>query len=218
MSNCFGTDIGEHSAICNVNVELENTRYLVKLLIDAGVPGESITISGFVSNAVMAYYDNPKEIIIVNEKIETKLSLDQNRTTFINNYYQVIEQGTLNLNPQFALANMLRVYVDQLGGRKLVGDCSIVRRDTMFDEKAYMSRIPHTATGAKVVEAIKTNFYSWLLLGVSLAVGAFAIFYIIKKFRKEAGDVKEENSAAGFGRAVGQHIELAENPEEGTDI
>jgi len=216
MANCFGTDIGQHSAICNVQVTTGETQNSIKLIIDAGVPGESITIYGFVSNAIIAHYGNPNGLTIVNEKIQTKLSFDQNQNDTINNYYQIIKQGTLNMNPQFALANMLRVYMDQGDKKELIGDCSIVRRDTMFDEKAYLNR--PAGSNLSAVDLVKPSLLSWLLLGFSIAVGVLGIVYIIRKHRGQGSKDDSQNSAAGFGRAVGQHIELAEAPEEGTDI
>jgi len=217
MTNCFGTDIGQHSAICNVQVTTGETQNLIKLIIDAGVPGESITIDGFVSNAIIAHYGNPNSLIVVNEKIQAKLSLDQNQNDTIHNYYQIIKQGTMNMNPQFALGNVLRVYVDQGGQKELVGNCSIVRRDTMFDEKAYLNR-PGGST-LSTVDLVKPSLLSWLLLGLSIGVGVIGILYIIRKYKGGQGSNDNlQTSAAGFGRAVGQHIELAEAPEEGTDI
>lgn len=134
MTGCVGVDLEGNEGVCIVKSPLTQARNHFKLYIQPDVANSRVKIYGFVPTSVIDLYRNFQELSISAEGAMSTFNVNTAKIAG----YGLIEESTLNLNPNVALGTTLRVYSQVLGDDILIGDCSIVLNNPSFNETSYL--------------------------------------------------------------------------------
>ena len=112
-------------------------------------------------------------IQVVNERSQKDFVVTRQTET----PYGFIKEDTFDLNPNFALGNILKVFAQTSRGQLSLGDCSIVLRDPNLNETQYV--IDHY-----VYPSEKGNNLKVIIVCSVLAVLAIIVIALIYRYRK----------------------------------